>query len=114
MSSLEDTAPPAELPPCAAGFTWVILMSTCLPDLARTRRRSQCDYGYYFHEKLRKCMRRRYDNERKPGVIKKWMDRTTKKLMTTRRPCPCRGDAYTGAWLGYHSGYGRNEPPPKT
>ncbi|XP_043643245.1 uncharacterized protein LOC122613228 isoform X2 [Drosophila teissieri] len=107
MSSLEATAPPAELPTCAAGFTWVILMSTCLPDLARTPR-SRCA------EKLRKCVRRRYDNEQKPGVIKKWMDRTTRKPMTTRRPCPCRGDPYTGDWMGYNSGYGKNELPPKT
>ncbi|XP_026836565.1 uncharacterized protein LOC26526691 [Drosophila erecta] len=109
MSSLEGTAPPAELPPCAAGFTWVILMSTCLPNLARTRRR--CFLGYYFHQKLKKCMRRRYDKEQEPGVIKKWMDRTTKKP-TTRRPCPKRGSRYTGDWLGYNSGYGKNEPLP--
>nr|AEY70759.2 MIP34463p1 [Drosophila melanogaster]AOQ14528.1 CG43272-PA [synthetic construct] len=107
MSSLEGTAPPSELPPCAAGFTWVILMSTCLPDLARTK--SRCVYGYYFNEKLKKCMRRRYDKEQKPGVIRQWMKATTKKPTTARGPCFQREQAYTGNWFGYNAGYGRNE-----
>eukprot|EP00099_Drosophila_melanogaster_P005522 NP_001246388.1 uncharacterized protein Dmel_CG43272, isoform A [Drosophila melanogaster] len=54
-------------------------------------------------------MRRRYDKEQKPGVIRQWMKATTKKPTTARGPCFQREQAYTGNWFGYNAGYGRNE-----
>ncbi|XP_016999425.2 uncharacterized protein [Drosophila takahashii] len=109
MSTSEVTSLPTELPPCAVGFTWVVLMNACLPDMARTRR-SKCKHGYYYHERFQKCMRRRYDKEQQPGVIRKWMTRTPKPMRVTRKPRISTAAPYDGTWVGYNAGYGKDVP----
>ncbi|XP_016988689.1 uncharacterized protein LOC108051190 [Drosophila rhopaloa] len=106
MSSLEGVSLPTELPPCAAGFTWVILMNTCLPNLARTR--TKCAHGYYMHPKFGKCMRRRYDKKQQNGVIKDWID-SKPKTTTTKRPRPATATPYEGAYYAYNAGFGRGK-----
>ncbi|XP_037713318.1 uncharacterized protein LOC119549364 [Drosophila subpulchrella] len=111
MSTTDVSPLSSELPSCAAGFTWVILMNTCLPDLARTRRK-KCAYGYYYHERFQKCMRRRYDKGQQPGVIRRWMTQTPKPMRTTRKYGLHNASPYTGGWWGYNAGYGKDQPYP--
>ncbi|KAI8039725.1 uncharacterized protein LOC128254148 [Drosophila gunungcola] len=111
MSSLESTNLPAELPPCSAGFIWVIAMNTCLPSLARSRQ--DCPHGYYMHHKFKKCMRQRYDKKQQSGVIKKWLDSSPKKPRTTKKPPMTKPTTpYEGGWWSYNAGYGRDKSHP--
>ncbi|XP_016946729.1 uncharacterized protein LOC108022358 [Drosophila biarmipes] len=112
MSTTEVTSLSSELPSCAAGFTWVILMNTCLPDMARSRLRTKCAYGYYYHERFQKCMRRRYDKVQQPGHIRQWMTRTPKPRRTTRKGRLNRVSPFDDNWWGYNARYGKDQPYP--
>ncbi|XP_017077473.1 uncharacterized protein LOC108112175 [Drosophila eugracilis] len=102
MTTVEVVSLPPDSPICALGFTWVILVNACLPDIARTRQR--CKYGYYYHFKLRKCMRRKYNNQQKPGYIGKWMTEAPKptRPKPTRKP---KDHTDVGKMWGYNQGY---------
>ncbi|XP_017049247.1 uncharacterized protein LOC108093621 [Drosophila ficusphila] len=106
MSSIEVASLSAQVTPCAAGFTWVILMMM-MPNLARSQ---PCKHGYYLHRKFQKCMRRRYDNKQEPGYIRKWVGLPSNATRAPRFQRIRQTTPYEGAWWGYNSGYGKEEP----